>query len=314
VKETADNFLSVRDAPKPSGVELGRLPSGSIVEIHAEKGIWRRIASNEERWVSSLFLESVDPADRQDGLSSRTGRTQPDVPSGDPVGDFIRPKAGAWKKNAGGSDTTGLQGHVLRPDEDTEVVVATEELTAKRENKSFGPRTVRQVRTTNLKTGQTTISQADYCWGDRSLPDAVIFTDHPGFEEADGVEKGEASYFGKYDPTDEGTGSPLFGIVQTNSSIFAVSLPKPLLIKYGIARQQGNSLVKTAKSHTAMVEIYYPAKRRLLRAPIVDVGPKEGLNRPADLSVAAAAFLQDKPEQSAKGYKLANLQVELRIV
>ncbi len=226
---------------------------------------------------------------------------------------FTRP--GARSANQGGGSTTsGLNGHVYQPQPNLQIVEAEEILTATREGKSLGPpRTARQVRTVDLLGKSTRIAQAGYCWSERQLPDAVIFLDHPGFETDAGVLKGEASYFGKFDSTDEGTGTPIFGRVQTNSSVFGVSLPESLLLRWGLAERKGRSLCRTENSYGAQVEIYFGRLRRLARVPIVDVGPQERLRRPADLSVAAAAFLQDQPEEKARGYKLANMQVELRI-
>ncbi|MEP6956958.1 MAG: N-acetylmuramoyl-L-alanine amidase, partial [Chthoniobacterales bacterium] len=235
---------------------------------------------------------------------------------GAPVEDFARPAATSRTSDGrGGSTTTGLHGEVYQPQPNLQVIMAEENLTAKRDGKSLGTsRAVQQLRVLNLLGKSTSVEQPDYCWSGRKLPGAALFLDHPGFAPDAEVIKGEASYFGKFDTTDEGTGTPVFGLVQTNSSVFGVSLPESLLVRFGLARKDGKFLRKTDKSDTALVEIYFPRLKRMVRAASVDVGPHPRLKRPAELSVAAAAFLQDEPEEKAKGYKLDNMQVQLRIV
>ncbi len=238
------------------------------------------------------------------------------APAGATAGVFKRPAAASRTRDgAGSSSTTGLKGSIEISSTGVETVVASEELAAKRDNKSLGsPRVVSQRRTTDPATGQTIITQSDYCWSTRKLPDAVVFTNHAGFKIDSDVIEGEASYFGKFDTMDEGTGTPVFGVVQTNSSVFGISLAEPILIKLGLARREGAYLQKTDLSHSALIEVYYPKTRRLARVPIVDVGPKASLNRPADLTVAVAAFLHNSQEEKAKAYKLSNIQVLLRLV
>lgn len=235
---------------------------------------------------------------------------------GAPVEAFARPAASSRTSDGrGGSTTSGLRGEVYQPQPNLQVIMAEENLTAKRDGKPLGAsRSVQQLRILDLSGKSTSIEQPDYCWSERKLPGAALFLDHPGFAPDAEVIKGEASYFGKFDTTDEGTGTPVFGLVQTNSSVFGVSLPESLLLRFGLARKDGKFLRKTDKSETALVEIYFPRLKRMVRAPIVDVGPNPRLKRPADLSVAAAAFLQDEPEEKAKGYRLDNMQVQLRIV
>jgi hypothetical protein len=75
----------------------------------------------------------------------------------------------------------------------------------------------------------------------------------------------------------------------------------------------GNDFHATSRGLQALIDVYNKVERRLLRAPIVDVGPGRSTGRPIDLTVAAAAFLQDEPEEKAKGNKLDNIQVAIRI-
>lgn len=51
-----DGVLTVRDAPRPSGVELGKLVSGSTVQVFEASGKWRRIDQEQQRWVHGGFL------------------------------------------------------------------------------------------------------------------------------------------------------------------------------------------------------------------------------------------------------------------
>ncbi len=241
-----------------------------------------------------------------------TAITEADAPgvSGNafPDGSQLTGKASSRTKDGrGSSSTSGLIGV-----QSGNSIDAVEKLEAMREGKSLGPaRNIRQVRVESAE--KITIHQADYGWGKRVIPDAAGYLNHPGFDAGVVDLKGEASYFGKYDPEDEGTGSPTFGTVQTDSSVFGVALPKETLLKLGLAEGAGNDFHATPKGLQAMVEVYNPKKRRLVRVPIVDIGPAKSTGRPTDLTVAAAAFLQDEEELKAKGYKMANIQVQIRI-
>lgn len=233
-----------------------------------------------------------------------------------PVTRAQAPSAGAQitesarSRTSDGSGTSSTSGLVGTQQGDS--LDGVEQIEATREGRSLGPaRFVRQVRI--AAPDKIRVHQSDYAWGQRPLPDATLFLDHDGFGRSGDIIKGEASYFGKYDTQDEGTGSPAFGTIQTNSSAFGLALPKDFLLERGLAEGGGDDFHATAKGLQAMVEVYYPSKRRLVRVPIVDIGPGKKTKRPTDLTVAAAAFLQDKPEEKAKGYKLANVQVQIRI-
>ncbi len=235
---------------------------------------------------------------------------------GAPIRSFTRPAASSKTRDGeGASTTTGLNGSVYQPQPNIEVVSAVETLNAKRDGRSLGaPRSVHQLRVVDSVAKVTNVEQSDYSWGTRELPGAALYLDFAGFDKEAAVVKGEASYFGKFDPTDEGTGTPIFGTVQTNSSVFGISLSEDFLIQFGLAQRKGKTLSRTPRSHTALIEVYFPKLKRMVRAPIVDVGPKGSVKRPADLTVAVAAFLQDEPEEKAKGYKLKNIPVQLRVV
>ena len=74
-------------------------------------------------------------------------------------------------------------------------------------------------------------------------------------------------------------------------------------------------LKKLNDSRPFAFEVFFPKTGRLARLPLVDVGP--GTTGPAktaiaDLTVAAAAFLQTLTEKDMK--KLDNIEVSARIV
>jgi hypothetical protein len=234
----------------------------------------------------------------------------------DAAADFKTPPAkSATKDGKSGSTTTGLQGKIYEPAPGVKVIDATETLTAFRNRHALGPpRTVRQVRT--AKAGTSVIEQPDYCWGKRTLPSAELVENHAGFGQGSGIFEGKATYFGKSDTEDEGTGAPAFGTVQTDSSVFGIALKKARLISEGLATEDANRVLHpTEKGLRAIVEVYFPDTSRLVRLPLVDVGP--GTTGPAktavaDLTVAATAFLQKLTERDIK--KLDNIRVHARIV
>lgn len=232
------------------------------------------------------------------------------------AGKYTTPAASSRTKDGkGGSTTTGLSGKFFEPSPGVEVVDATETLSASRDGHALGaPRTVRQVRTKN--DGKSVVEQRDYCWGKRTLPSAELLDNHPGFGQDDSVFAGKATFFGKSDPEDEGTGTGAFGTVQTNSSVFGVSLKRARLLAEKLAMEDENRVLHpTDKGLRAVVEVFFPESGRLARLPLVDVGP--GTSGPArtaiaDLTVAAACFLQKLDEKDIK--KLDNIVVQARVV
>ncbi len=229
--------------------------------------------------------------------------------------NFSTPAAKSRTTNGkGGSTTTGLRGQVRDPAPGVSVIDAVETLTAFRDARSLGPdRTVRQVRT---KTSEkTVIEQPDYCWGRRSLPNAELVEMSEGFDGTRGVFQGKATFFGKGDKEDEGTGGPVFGTVQTNSSVFGISLKKAHLLELGLMTEQRGVLRPTEKGLQAIVEVFFPETKRLARLPLVDIGPgNTGAARTAvaDLTVAATAFLQGRTEEEIR--KLDNIIVHARVL
>jgi len=237
------------------------------------------------------------------------------VSSAEAVTDFSTPAAHSRTKNGkGGSTTTGLHGKIREPAPGIEIIQAVETLTAFRDGKSLGqPRTVRQVRTKNA--GTTVVEQAEYCWDRRSLPSAELVDVSQGLDGSSGVFKGRATFFGKGDTEDEGTGSTVFGRVQTDGSVFGASLKKARLLELGLVTEQKGVLHPTDKGLRALLEVFFPDTGRLARLPLVDIGPSNvGAARTAvaDLTVAATAFLQRLTEDDIQ--KLDNINVQARVI
>jgi hypothetical protein len=237
------------------------------------------------------------------------------VSSAASANDFSTPAAHSRTKDGkGGSATTGLDGKSREPTPGIEIIEAVETLTAFRDGKSLGqPRTVRQVRTKNA--GTTVVEQAEYCWDKRSLPSAELVDVSQGLGGGSGVFKGKATFFGKGDTEDEGTGGTVFGRVQTDSSVFGASLKKARLLELGLVTEKKGVLHPTDKGLRALVEVFFPDTGRLARLPLVDIGPgNAGVARTAvaDLTVAATAFLQRLTEDDIK--KLDNINVQARVI
>jgi hypothetical protein len=252
-----------------------------------------------------LALEAPD-----DGDPDADGRT--------PAGSFSTPPTSSATTNGkGASTTTGLSGTIFEGTDGSVIIDAAETLTARRDGHSLGsPRTVNQIRTT--RGNVTTVHQPDYCWGSRTLPDAETEENHPGFDGDSSVFTGKATFFGKSDNVDEGTGTPAFGTVQTNSSVFGISLKRARLLSEGLAEEDADGvLIPTEKGLRARVEVFFASTRRLVRLPLVDVGPSPSINAIADLTVAATVFLQklteDELTKPGSG-NIDNIAVSARII
>jgi hypothetical protein len=195
------------------------------------------------------------------------------------------------------SNTTGLNGTEVSFNDGRVVIEAQEQLNAVRGATNFGPKTVVQRR---VKQGNSqTVEQAQYCWLTRVLPDALLVESFAGFPSDVQVIGGKATQFGKHDPEDEGTGSELLKVVQTNSDVFGVSLKRSRLVTIF-----GSDLRNSAALLAATVEIFNPSTGRFARVPIVDVGPTEYLAAEIDLTLALDQFL--KTDGSA--------QIQFRVV
>jgi hypothetical protein len=192
------------------------------------------------------------------------------------------PTSGSFAGNS--STTTGLQGTVTTFVDGTVVRNGTETLSASRNGASLGTKAVPQVRT--KKNGVELVQQAGYCWQQRLLSDAVLADHVAGFPAGTDVRKGKATEFGKHDTQDEGTGSPLLKVVQTNSEVIGCSLKQSIL-----SAVFGTPLGSKPDLLNAQVEIFNPANGRFARVPIVDVGPAERLEAVIDLTFELDKFL-----------------------
>lgn len=226
--------------------------------------------------------------------------------------NFTTPPAkSSTQDGRSGSATTGLHGTLSENAGGQQIISATEILSAFRDGHSLGP--ARQVQQTRATIGNLIrVDQPAYCWSSRTLPHAELLTGCDKFPADSEIFSGRGTFFGKWDTQDEGTGAPAFGTVQTNSSVFGVSLKRSFLLAYGLARLDNGVFHATGLGLRAIVEIYFSKTRQLLRAPIVDEGPTERIDAIADLTVAASAFLQNLTEQDYA--QLDNISVDLRIL
>jgi len=183
------------------------------------------------------------------------------------------------------SHTTGLTGKETTFSDGTVVIDAQETLTAVRGPRDFGSKTVshRRVKQGNVQV----VQQANYSWLERTLPDALLIENFEGFPSDVKATIGKATQFGKKDSEDEGTGSELQKVVQTNSEVFGVSLKKSRLVS-----TFGAPLQNSAQMLHAVVEVFNPQSKRFARVPIVDVGPAEHLLAEIDLTLALDQFLK----------------------
>jgi hypothetical protein len=192
------------------------------------------------------------------------------------------PTSGSFHGNS--SHTTGLQGTATIFVDGTVVRDGTETLTAVRSG-NLGPKPVRQVRT--KKGDVELVQQPAYCWQPRPLPDAILVENFAGFPAGTQFVTGKATEFGKHDNIDEGTGSELLKVVQTNSEVFGCSLKQSIL-----AAAFGTPLGSKPDLLCAQVEIFNPVKKTFARVPIVDVGPAEHLEAVIDLTFQLDKFLE----------------------
>lgn len=183
------------------------------------------------------------------------------------------------------SNTSGLNGTEVTFNDGTVVIDAEEELNAVRGVTNFGPKTVTQRR---VRQGSSqTVQQGQYSWLPRVVPDALLVENFAGFPSDVQVVGGKATQFGKHDPEDEGTGSELLRVVQTNSDVFGVSLKRSRLVAIF-----GSDLRNSTQLVAALVEVFNPQSGRFARVPIVDVGPAEYLSAEIDLTLALDQFLE----------------------
>jgi hypothetical protein len=214
-------------------------------------------------------------------------------PGAKPVGnpEPFTTKRSASSHKRGHSTTTGLKGTLQKFDDGSTIIEATEALTAFRKDGLDATLTASCRR---VQKGNTiAVQQDNYSYGDRQLPDSTLFlkvndipSETPAGFQATPVKAGVASQFGKNDKQDEGTGSPDMGLIQTNSEVFGAS------VKVSIMRKIfGKAWRKNEKRLAAMIDVYFDDKNRMVRVPLVDVGPAEDKTAEVDLTWACDQFL-----------------------
>jgi hypothetical protein len=193
----------------------------------------------------------------------------------------------------GHSKTKGLQGTSQKFDDGSIVIEATEALSAFRTDGLDATLTAFCQRV--QKGDVTTVQQRNYSYKGRQLPDSTLFTnihdfsdDVPSGFQATPAKTVKATQFGKNDREDEGTGSPLMGLIQTNSEVFGGS------VKISVMKSIfGTNWRTNEKRLSALIEVLFPDKKRLVRVPLVDLGPAENAPSHAevDLTWACDQFL-----------------------
>lgn len=212
-------------------------------------------------------------------------------PVGDPEPFKTSPSSSG---NASGtSTTTGLRGTLQKFDDGSVVIEATEDLAATRTDGLHASLTASCRR---VQKGNTTIvHQVNYSYKQRVLADSTLLagvTDlslaiPDGFQPT-AVREVKATQFGKNDHQDEGTGSPVMGLIQTNSEVFGGSVKVSVM-----ATVFGTNWRTNNKRLGAMIDVLFVSKKRMIRVPLVDVGPGEHAPSHAevDLTLASDQFL-----------------------
>jgi hypothetical protein len=212
-------------------------------------------------------------------------------PVGDPQPFSTRPSASG--NDGGRSTTTGLKGTTQKFDDGSVVTEATEDLTASRTGGFNSSLTASCRRVTQGNT--TIVHQVNYSYKQRALSDSTLVTNVNGLSLAvpagfqpTAVRTVKATQFGKNDREDEGTGSPDMGLIQTNSEVFGGSVKVSVMVQIFGANWRNNN-----KRLSAMIDVFFPDRKCMIRVPLVDVGPGESAPSHAevDLTFASDQFL-----------------------
>jgi peptidoglycan hydrolase-like protein with peptidoglycan-binding domain len=217
-------------------------------------------------------------------------------PGAQPVGqgEPFSTKAASSGDENGSSKTTGLTGTTQAFSDGTVVSDATESLRAVRVDGLNGSLIGHWRR---VQKGTTSaVRQENYSYSGRKLTDGALITDMEGIPSsvpagftATPIKTVKATQFGKGDRQDEGTGAPVMGTVQTNSDVVGASVKISVM-----AAVFGADWRRNAKRNDALIEVYFKKSRRLVRVPLVDVGPGENAPSHAevDLTLACDQFLK----------------------
>jgi hypothetical protein len=212
-------------------------------------------------------------------------------PVGDPQPFSTKPSASG--NDRGRSTTTGLTGTTQQFNDGSVVTEATEDLTAARTG-GFNSSLTASCR--RVRQGDTTIvHQVNYSYKQRPLSDSTLVTNvtslslavPAGFQPT-AVRTVKATQFGKNDRQDEGTGSPDMGLIQTNSEVFGGSVKVSVMAQIFGEQWRNNN-----KRLGAMIDVFFPDRKCMIRVPLVDVGPGENAPSHAevDLTWASDQFL-----------------------
>ena len=215
-------------------------------------------------------------------------------PNGNPE-PFRTSPANSGNAN-GTSHTTGLAGTLQAFDDGTIVTDAIETLRATRTDGLDGSLLGhwRRVQKGNVFA----IRQENYSYAGRHLPDGALFLDLDGIPSAPppgftmtSVRTVRATQFGKGDREDEGTGAPVMRTIQTNSEVVGGSVKISIMSAVFGADWRHNE-----KRLRSLIEVYFRASRRMVRVPLVDVGPGESAPSHAevDLTLACDQFLHTR--------------------
>jgi len=234
-----------------------------------------------------VFVTSGAPNSGDDPLEPAPG-AQP-VGHGEP---FHTKAAKAGNEN-GNSKTSGLIGTSQAYDDGSIVTDAIEQLRATRKDGLNASLTARWRRV--QKGPVYAVRQENYSYKGRKLPNGFLFENIDGISTtvpegftATPVKTVKATQFGKGDHQDEGTGSPTMGTIQTNSDVIGGSVKISIM-----AAVFGSDWQHNAKRFDSLIEVYFKKTRRLVRVPLVDVGPGEQAPSHAevDLTLACDQFL-----------------------
>lgn len=88
------------------------------------------------------------------------------------------------------------------------------------------------------------------------------------------------------------------GLIQTNSEVFGASVKMSIM-----ANIFGDDWRKNEKRLRALINVYFADKRRMVRVPLVDLGPGEQIRAEVDLTWASDQFLGTKGQADVQ-YRL----------
>jgi peptidoglycan L-alanyl-D-glutamate endopeptidase CwlK len=245
----------------------------------------------------SAGIPSAQPAINEAQLLDSPHDLPEPTPGSKPVkAETYKTAASNGSYNGNKSSTSGSTVERVTYDDGTVIERFVESISAERDGKKLPKKTATQIRVT--KKDRTWVEMGNYCWNlrvdtgwpDRDLPVAELYDGFPGFPSGSGAETGKTTRFGKLDPIDEGTGSPVHGTVHTNSDVLAASVKKSRLERFfGLPWNQ--LYLRHDLLWSLRVEVFHRATKRFARVPLADVGPREDLPAELDLTRSLSDWL-----------------------